>query len=285
MSIDHRSLRQALRTLDEAPKKITQAKRQYSADLEEIRKLEKTGNYSPNYIAKAKADAKEKRDRAVKTLAESMKPALNVVRANNDYSTAELDLNNPKLQTALNIINGQGKNLAHNLQVQILNQFRGDPSSLAVLEGAMKANGLYFHSLAHEMQKSISSEAIDNMNAALNYFDYYASKGIYDFDEKKIYWTQNAFAEQAQRLGYDLEDGTQDAYTFALAELRRQAEQERFGDPNNSAEAWARKMALDMAQNEVTKARESGQDEAEAFNRAVKRIQQKAAEMATEPQA
>ena len=278
MSIDHRSLRQALRTLDEAPKKITQAKRQYSADLEEIRKLEKTGNYSPNYIAKAKADAKEKRDRAVKTLAESMKPALNVVRANNDYSTAELDLNNPKLQTALNIINGQGKNLAHNLQVQILNQFRGDPSSLAVLEGAMKANGLYFHSLAHEMQKSISSEAIDNMNAALNYFDYYASKGIYDFDEKKIYWTQNAFAEQAQRLGYDLEDGTQDAYTFALAELRRQAEQERFGDPNNSAEAWARKMALDMAQNEVTKARESGQDEAEAFNRAVKRIQQKAAE-------
>ena len=114
MSIDHRSLRQALRTLDEAPKKITQAKRQYSADLEEIRKLERSGNYSPNYIAKAKADAKEKRDRAVKTLAESMKPALNVVRANNDYSTAELDLNNPKLQTALNIINGQGKNLAHN---------------------------------------------------------------------------------------------------------------------------------------------------------------------------
>ena len=285
MSIDHKALKQALRTLDEAPKKITQAKRQYSADLEEIRKLEKSGNYSPNYIAKAKADAKGKRDRAVKTLAESMKPALNVVRANNDYSTAELDLNNPKLQTALNIINGQGKNLAHNLQVQILNQFRGDPSSLAVLEGAMKANGLYFHSLAHEMQKSISSEAIDNMNAALNYFDYYASKGIYDFDEKKIYWTQNAFAEQAQRLGYDLEDGTQDAYTFALAELRRQAEQERFGDPNNSAEAWARKMALDMAQNEVTKARESGQDEAEAFNRAVKRIQQKAAEMATEPQA
>lgn len=285
MSIDHKSLKQALRTLDEAPKKISQAKRQYSADLEEIRKLEKTGNYSPNYIAKAKADAKEKRDRAVKTLAESMKPALNVVRANNDYSTAELDLNNPKLQTALNIINGQGKNLAHNLQVQILNQFRGDPSSLAVLEGALKTNGLYFHSLAREMQKPISSEAIDNMNAALNYFDYYASKGIYDFDEKKIYWTQNAFAEQAQRLGYDLEDGTQDAYTFALAELRRQAEQERFGDPNNSAEAWARKMALDMAQNEVTKARESGQDEAEAFNRAVKRIQQKAAEMATEPQA
>lgn len=285
MSIDHKALKQALRTLDEAPKKISQAKRQYSADLEEIRKLEKTGNYSPNYIAKAKADAKEKRDRAVKTLAESMKPALNVVRANNDYSTAELDLNNPKLQTALNIINGQGKNLAHNLQVQILNQFRGDPSSLAVLEGAMKANGLYFHSLAHEMQKSVSSEAINNMNSALNYFDYYASKGIYDFDEKKIYWTQNAFAEQAQRLGYDLEDGTQDAYNFALAELRRQAESERFGDPNNSAEAWARKMALDMAQNEVTKARESGQDEAEAFNRAIKRIQQKTAEMATEPQA
>ena len=283
--IDHKALKQALRTLDEAPKKISQAKRQYSADLEEIRKLEKTGNYSPNYLTKAKADAKEKRDRAVKTLAESMKPALNIVKANNDYSTAELDLNNPKLQTALNIINGQGKNLAHNLQVQILNQFRGDPSSLAVLEGAMKANGLYFHSLAHEMQKSVSSEAIDNMNAALNYFDYYASKGIYDFDEKKIYWTQNAFAEQAQRLGYDLEDGTQDAYNFALAELRRQAESERFGDPNNSAEAWARKMALDMAQNEVTKARESGQDEAEAFNRAVKRIQQKAAEMATEPQA
>ena len=84
---------------------------------------------------------------------------------------------------------------------------------------------------------------------------------------------------------YENDESTPYTYNFALAELRRQAEQERFGDPNNSAEAWARKMALDMAQNEVTKARESGQDEAEAFNRAVKRIQQKAAEMATEPQA
>ena len=59
MSIDHRSLRQALRTLDEAPKKITQAKRQYSADLEEIRKLEKTGNYSPNYILREKEKSKK----------------------------------------------------------------------------------------------------------------------------------------------------------------------------------------------------------------------------------
>lgn len=279
MSIDHKALKQALRTLDEAPKKISQAKRQYSADLEEIRKLEKTGNYSPNYLTKAKADAREKRDRTIKTLAESMKPALATVKANNDYSAAELNLDNPKLQTALNIINTQGKNLAHNLQAQILGQFRGDPSSLAVLEGALKANGLYFHSLAHEMQKPISSEALENMTTALAFYDYgVTSKGVFDFDETKIYWTRNAFAEQAQRLGYDLEDGTQDAYNFALAELRRQAEQERFGDPNNSAEAWARKMALDMAQNEVTKARESGQDEAEAFNRAVKRIQQKAAE-------
>lgn len=272
MSIDHRSLRQALRTLDEAPKKIAHAKTQYSADLEEIRKLERSGNYSPNYINSAKAKAKEKRDRDIKTLAESLKPALATVKANNDYRTAELDLNNPKLQTALNIINGQGKNLAHNLQVQILNQFRGDPSSLAVLEGAMKAHGLYFHSLAHEMQKPISSEAIENMERAIGYYDYYANqKGIIDFDDKKLYWTRNAFKEQAQRLGYD-EDGTEDAYTYAIAELQRQAEEEFFSsDQEDSIKASARKMTLDSIQADVARAKQNGEDVAAAFDRAIKR--------------
>ncbi len=272
MSIDHKALKQALRTLDEAPKKIAQAKTQYSADLEEIRKLERSGNYSPNYINNAKAKAKEKRDTNIKVLAESLKPALCTVKANNDYSTAELDLDDPKLQAALSIINTQGKNLAHNLQVQILNQFRGNPSALAVLEGSMKAKGLYFSTLAREMQKSISSEAIENMERAIGYYDYYANhKGIIDFDDKKIYWTRNAFKEQAQRLGYD-EDGTEDAYIYALTELQRQAEEERFSpEQENSTKAAVRRMMLDSIKAEVADAKQNGQDEAEAFNLAIKR--------------
>lgn len=273
MSINHAALKQALRTLDESPKRITQAKQQYSTDLEEIRKLERTGNYSPNYIAKAKADAKEKRDRTIKTLVESLKPALATVKANNDYSTAELNLDDPKLQAALSIINTQGKNLAHNLQVTILSQFRGNPSALAVLEGAMKSHGLYFSGLAREMQKPISSEALENMTTALAFYDYgVMSKGIYDFDEKKIYWTQNAFKEQAQRLGYDLENGTEDAYVYALTELQRQAEEERFSpEEENSTKAAVRRMMLDSIKAEVADAKKNGQDEAEAFNRAIKR--------------
>ena len=272
MSIDHRALKQALRTLDEAPKKIAQAKTQYSADLEEIRKLERSGNYSPNYINNAKAKAKEKRDRDIKTLAESLKPALATVKANNDYSTAELNLDDPKLQAALSIINTQGKNLAHNLQVQILNQFRGNPSALAVLEGSMKSKGLYFSTLAREMQKSISNEAIENMERAIGYYDYYANhKGIIDFDDKKLYWTRNAFKEQAQRLGYD-EDGTEDAYTYAITELRRQAEEEFFSsDQEDSIKASVRKMTLDSIQADVARAKQNGEDVAAAFDRAIKR--------------
>ena len=201
-----------------------------------------------------------------------MKPALATVKANNDYSTAELDLSDAKLQTALNIINGQGKNLAHNLQVTILSQFRGNPSALAVLEGAMKSHGLYFSGLAHEMQKPISSEALENMTTALAFYDYgVMSKGIYDFDEKRIYWTQNAFKEQAQRLGYD-EDGTEDAYTYAIAELQRQTEEELFSsDQEDSIKASARKMTLDSIQADVARAKQNGEDVAAAFDRAIKR--------------
>ena len=136
----------------------------------------------------------------------------------------------------------------------------------------MKANGLYFHSLAHEMQKSISSEAIENMERAIGYYDYYANhKGIIDFDDKKLYWTRNAFKEQAQRLGYD-EDGTEDAYVYAITELRRQAEEEFFSsDQEDSIKASVRKMTLDSIQADVARAKQNGEDVAAAFDRAIKR--------------
>lgn len=273
MAIDHKALKQALKTLDSAPKEITRAKERYSQQLAEIRKREASGDAAPNQIKQAREKAKAERDRVVKALAESMFPALETVRANNDYTAADLDLDDKKLQTALTIINSQGKNLSHALQVKLLAQFRGDPAALSVLEGAYKKNGLYFAGMAKEMQRPIGSQALEEMETALAYYSYYASQGIYDFDEKKVFWTRNAYADQAQRLGYDL-DGEPDPYEYALSEMRRKIEEETFSDdPVARATVLARQWAVESAAREIANAKQSGKDEAGIFNEAIVRLQ------------
>ena len=273
MAIDHKALRQALKTLDSAPKEITRAKERYTQQLAEIRKREASGDAAPNEIKRAREKAKAERDRVVKALAESMFPALATVKANNDYTAADLDLDDKKLQTALTIINSQGKNLSHALQVKLLTQFRGDPAALSVLEGTYKKNGLYFSSMAKEMQRPISDSVLDEMEAALAYYSYYAAQGIYDFDEKRIFWTRNAYADQAKRLGYDL-DGEADPYEYALSEMRRQIEEDTFSDdPTAKATVLARQWAVESAARELANAKNTGKDEASIFNAAIVKLQ------------
>ena len=271
--IDHTSLKKALKTLDSAPREVERAKEKYQKTLEDIRAEEAKGIWSPNNIRDRREKAKAERDRVIKGLTDSMKTALEVVKANNDYENTELNLDNPKLALAFNIINSTGKNLSYRQQVNLLNQFRGDPASLHVIEDAFKKHGLYFASLAHEMSKPISNEAIHDMEMVFAYADYDAGKGIIDLPMDKARWTKNQFAEQAQRLGYDISNES-DPYEYALAEMKRKLENDYFFSESKEEKviASAQSMAVDAAMSEITEAKKSGSDEADIFNKAIARI-------------
>lgn len=275
MNIDHKALSQALRTLDSAPKEIKATKHRYEQTLSEIRMQEQTGNYSPNYIKQKRESAKTDHDRVVDRLAESMKSALAVVKANNDYSSAEVKLDDPKLTNAFNIVSAMGKNTPYNTQISILNQFRGNPAALQVLEGLYRNNGLYFEKLAKDMQKPISSQAIEEMERTLAYYDYNVKKkGIYDLPiDKQAYWTKGEFAEQATRLGYDLKNES-DPYEYALTEMQRVLNEERiYGDTETKAIATAQSIALGNAMQEISEAKRTGADESSVFNNALKQFE------------
>ena len=277
MAINKKALGSALRVLDESPKKISAAKEKYRQDLNAIREKERSGNYSPNYITTAKQAAKQEHDRAIKTLVDGMKSAYNTVVANNDYTAEEINLDDKRLQTALSIVNTQGKNLPHNLQIKLLTQFRGDFGALSVLEGAYKAHGLYFANMAREMQTPIKESALHDMKLAFAYYDYdLESKGIVNFDENKIMWSKGAYAAQAERLGLDLA-GEENSYLYALHELKRQLDNETFSGANDSIRAQSisssRSWAIESAAHELANAKATGKNESEIFNSAIKHLE------------
>lgn len=270
--IDHKALKAALKTLDSAPRAIEAAKTKYRAEMNDIRAKESSGNYGPNNIRQMQEAAKRERDRAIKSLAESMKPALQTVRANNDYSGEQLSLDDPKFSNALTVIGMLGKSMPLSTQASILGQFRGNPAALSVLEQAYKKNGLYLASTAHEMQRPINSQALDEMEIALAYYDHSAAQGFPDFDYGKIRWTHQAFAEQAERLGYDTTD--ESPYAYALAEESRRLELDSYSDdPVTRARAQAQRLALEKGRMELEAARKNGTDEASAFERALAQVE------------
>lgn len=272
--IDHKKLAAALKTLDAAPKAIELAKEKYQQDMANIRANEATGRYAPVTIEKAKREAKEERDRKIKALAESMKTALVEVKRNNSYETEPLALDDPKLTNALSVIGIMGKNMPLNTQINMLNQFRGNPAALAVLEGAYKQNGLYFHDMAHDMQQPIKQQAIEEMERVFAYYDYnLATKGVVDVDMKHAFWTKNQFAEQAKRLGYNLDEES-DPYEYAISEMRRKLDEDTFSpDDATRAAVQAKKWELDIALQNLKAAKQTGADEGAVFNKAIQRFQ------------
>ena len=277
MAINKKELGSALHVLDEGPKKIAVAKTKYRQDLDSIRQKERSGDYSPNYIAKAKQDARNEHDRVVKTLVDGMKSAYNVVVKNNDYSGEEINLDDKRLQTALTIVNTQGRNLPHDLQIKLLNQFRGEFGALSVLEGAFRANGLYFTKMAHEMQMPVKASALEDMRTAFAFYDYNLnSKGIVDFDETKITWSKGAYAAQAERLGLDL-SGEENSYIYALNELKRQLDDEAFSaapdDIKARGTAQLRRWTIESTAEELKNAKQTGKDESSIFNKAINSLE------------
>lgn len=272
--IDHKKLKSALQTLDSAPKAISRAKSEYTSKMQGIRELERSGRYSPNYIKQAQDTARREKDRTVKAMAESMISALQTVRENNDYTGEALSLDDPKLTNALNITSMLGKKMPAATQANILAQFRGNPAALSVLEGAYRQNGLYFADMAHEMQRPINTQAMDEMERCLAGYVYnQKAHGVFDVDFAPATWTMGDFAKQAQRLGYDLSD--ESAYSFALNEELRRLDEASFKteDPSARAAIFAQRTAILKAQREVTEARAAGKDEAAAFEHGLAQVE------------
>lgn len=268
-----RDLARALKTLDTAPKEIEKAKYEYRAKLDEIRQHEASRQWSPASLDRMKAEAKAKRDRTISGLADGMVSAYNIVAANNTYTGADLDLDDPKFNKAITLISVLGDKMPYDTQVSILNQFRGNTAALAVLEEAYKKNHLYTASMAHDMQRPISGEAMENMAHTLNTYLYNKEdKGVIEFDiDQYSRWTKDAFGKQAQRLGLDM-DSASDPYEFALEQMRSGLEEDMFNgkaSKNSQALQWR----LDLAKQEVARAKANGEDVASVFNAAMKRVE------------
>ena len=268
-----RDLARALKTLDTAPKEIDKAKAEYRAKLDEIRQHEASRQWSPASLDRMKAEAKAKRDRTISGLADGMINAYNYVVTNNTYTGADLDLDDPKFNKAITLISVLGDKMPYDTQVSVLNQFRGNTAALAVLEEAYKKNHLYAASMAHDMQRPISSQAMENMSRTLNTYVYKRDfKGVIDFDiDEHSRWTKDAFGKQAQRLGLDM-DSASDPYEFALEQMRSGLEEDMFNG-KASSNSQALQWRLDLAKQEIARAKANGEDVASVFNAAMKRVE------------
>ena len=269
MSIDHAALKRSLRVLAENPKKIKEAEKLYSDRLTEIKAKEATGNWSPNAIAKEKAEARQARDRVTSALAHSMRSALETVKENNNLAEQPLDINSPKVQNAVNVLSLMGKNLTFADQASLLESFRGDPASLRFLESAFKKNGLnYAAKQAAEMYRGIPEQAISEMKTVLDFHDYYEDKGQYSFPIEKAMWTMGEFQRTYERMGYEAD--TTDPFSVALDD----AASFYTGESSDPLNETYFKLVANTAKAEIAKGET---DPTTAFNKAIKHMEDRAA--------
>lgn len=282
MAIDNKRLAESLKILAENPGKIEAEKRKYNDRMAEIKAEEAKGIWSPNAIKEKRARALEDRDRVCHALAHSMRSALDTVKANNDYSSVTIDLDNKKLQTALSMVSLMGEKMTYNDQLGVLAQFRGDPASLRVLEAAFAKNGQDWAAKnAREMQKTISEQAINEMSVVLTFHEYAEQRGRFDFPIEKARWTRGEFGKQAERMGFDI-DGVSDPFLLAIDMTMDSLEEQdsanmEESDPVKATQARAKitaqRLKLAAAKQEIANAAKTGKDPAEIFNRALSTVE------------
>lgn len=274
MAIDHKNLARSLSVLAENPKKIKEAEEKCKAALAEIRSKEMSGNWSPNALKRMRDEAIAERNRVCHGLAHSMRSALETVKQNNSPAEEPLDINSPKIQNAVNVLSLMGKNLTFADQASLLETFRGDPAALRFLQSAFAKNGLRFAAQqAGEMMRSISQQAINQVEEVLNFHDYAESQGRYDFPAERMMWTHGEFQRQIDRMGY--EPSNADPFLTAIDDVADSYANET-ADPN--AQGFYKYLAQ-MAKTEIYR---DGKDGAEVFNKAVQDMELKAAAIAAE---
>lgn len=277
-AFDRKKLTEAYKVVVENPRRIKVQDQLYRDRLAEIRAKEATGNWSPNTIKREREEAKAEHDRVAHALANAVRPALEYIRANNDYSALPIDLDNNKLQRALNMVGLMGKNLSFSDCAGLVSQFRGDPASLRVLQAAFEKNGQEWAAkTAKEMQQPISNQALEDLSTVCAYHEYYQAKGEFSFPAEKMTWTHPAFEKQAQKLGLDFDEAP-DSYSLALDLTLSRLQEEEYAtaqeaDQVQAAQARARIAAerykLANAKSEISKAIANGEDPARIFNKAM----------------
>lgn len=203
----------ALKTLDAGPREIEAAKARYKSDLQSIRTMEDSGNFAPTYIKRMKDSAREKLDTTTRKAVDRMRPALETVRAEQS-SREKIDINSPRIQNLINTVNTMGKDLSYDMQVDIVNSFKGDTAGLQFVHDLFKRKGLHTADYAKSLSKGVSGQALENMQYAISKYDYFG-----EWDNSKNYWTGGEFAQAHERFAAD---GSEDPYIEALKAIKRE---------------------------------------------------------------
>lgn len=266
MSINHAELKKALKIMTEAPESIRRAEDRYKEKLLDIQKKEESGRWSPNAIKSDRLLAKDDRNRVVGRLMNQMKSAINIISANNSVYGESCDFADPKFQAAISFISLMGKDMTPTDQINLLENFRGNPGALNALGSAMKKNGLYFADRAKEMTKTVPSQALEE---ALYVCSKYELNGVVDLGHMR--WTKDEFKKAAERYGYDMTDAP-DPYIAALTDARDNIPVS--DDEKEQARNTAAKWKIDSAIKELNAAKATGQGNREdIFSKAVRDIE------------
>ena len=126
-----------------------------------------------------------------------------------------VDIDDPKMQNALNLINAAGKSLSYENQLAILEKFRGDEGALDFLKGIYEQHGYWHAKTAEEMGKSIPQQAINDMRERLAFEDHDKSTD----NTQRNWWTRGRFEDYLIRMGWN-DDGV-DAMRQQLVEMKR----------------------------------------------------------------
>ena len=216
----------ALKTLDAGPREIEQARTQYENDIVHIRELESKGTWAPVAVQRMKDQAKDKRDSAIKKTVEQMRPALETVKAHKNGGGETLNIHDTKLQDVIRTVDALKSSLSYEAQISIIESFRGDAPALNFISDLFRRNRLYAADYAKSLTKEVSSQALDDMETALAYYDYDGN-----FDASKIFWSKGEFGKVLER---NVIDPGADPFVSALIEMKSLSRddvdaQQRFG--------------------------------------------------------
>ena len=203
----------ALQTLDKGPKEIAAAQQQYKADQQHIREMEAKGIWAPVAVQRMKDQAKEKLDTATRKGVDKMRSALDTVRAEQN-SREKVDINSARIQNLINTVNTMGKDLSYDMQIDIIDNFKGDTAGLQFVHDLFKRKGLHTADYAKSLTKGVSGQALENMQYAISKYDYFG-----EWDNSKNYWTGGEFAQAHERFAAD---GSEDPYIEALKAIKRE---------------------------------------------------------------
>lgn len=270
MSINHDALKKSLNIVARNPEKVIEAQKKYKDRLAEIKAKEANGNWSPNAIKRMREEAVAERNRVCDTLVNAMRPALETIKENNDFANEPFDIENPKLQNAVNMLQYIDKTSYADL-VSVVEKFRGDPGSLRFLKKAFEKTGMNWaaKNLVEPMMKNVDHYAIEQMEEVIAYYNFARSGNGFDFPMAKC-WKHGEFERAISRLGYDAD--FRDPYSAALYDAADSFCSQIMDERTKGTYKFIAQQASHQIQE--------GADAVSTFNKAIELMEMKAAKMA-----